>query len=92
MHHDPLSTNDYIRVTGKNQAFDGRGRRYYIEQREDVEVHPFFLMLLAPVFIFLLVLLTGCTDNPQPQLVDYQPQPVTDKGANPCQGNRVNHV
>ena len=68
-YQDPLDSNNYIRVTGKNRGFDGLGRRYYIEQREDVEVHPFFLLLLTPVFIFLLVLLTGCTDNPQPQFI-----------------------
>lgn len=69
-YQDPLDSNDYIRVTGKNRGFDGRGRRYYIEQREDVEVQPFLLLLLTPVFIFLLVLLTGCTNNPEPQLVE----------------------
>jgi hypothetical protein len=70
MHNDPLDSQNYIRVTGKNRGIDGRGRRFYIEQREDVEVHPFFLLLLTPVFIFLLVLLTGCTDNPQPQFIE----------------------
>jgi hypothetical protein len=70
MHYDPLSSTDYLRVTGKDSAIDGRGIRYRIERREEIEVHPFFFMLLTPVFIWLLVLLTGCTDNPQPQFIE----------------------
>ncbi len=71
MFNDPLSTNDYIRVTGKNEAFDGNGNRYRIERKYDGEMYPF---LFGFGFVGILaVLLTGCTLEPQPQSIEAEP-------------------
>lgn len=68
---DPLSTSDYIRVTGKNEAFDGKGNRYRLERKYDCEMYPFLFGFVF--FGILTALLMGCTLEPQPQYIEAEP-------------------
>lgn len=72
MLNDPLSTNNYIRVTGRNEAFDGNGNRYRIERKNDCDFGPFlFTAGLAGIFALLL---TGCgLDRPVQPALTQQP-------------------
>lgn len=57
-YQDPLDSNRYIRVTGKNEAIDGNGNRYRIERKYDCEFAPF--LFTAGIVGILASLLSGC--------------------------------
>lgn len=70
MCRDPFgSNNQRLLRTDDDEAIDDRGNKYRLERKFQVEIHPFFIMLLTPVAIFLLVTTDGYINDERPESI-----------------------
>lgn len=71
---DPLKTGELLRRTRDNEAVDGLGNKFYLEQKAQIEFPPFGALLAAALGVAVALALVSCGGAPSLQPAYEQPQ------------------